>query len=254
MNKKKRESYPPFEESLAEVYDMMDAQEAPRTKPPGSFLGPAMIRQAVEEFAELTYEDQATRLVYWYVRDHLDPSDEKYDTFNLDEVYVVSFSYVLGNWRAMVSTTLPDGMYYEVTYIRELGTAYVDAYKRSGHKELTTWPREINSAGEEQAAKRLVVRDIVDEILDGGYPLKTIAVHLLWFTHIRRTWKAFLVSNADGEIRYEVTFDGAKTVAYIDTYKWFETVPIPIPSREGDSSERASTGKNSSLLPECFQD
>ena len=29
---------------------------------------------------------------------------------------VVWFGYVLGNWKALVSTTIPDGRYYEVTY------------------------------------------------------------------------------------------------------------------------------------------
>lgn len=34
----------------------------------------------------------------------------------LDEIYVVSFTYILGGWKAMVSTSIPDGRYYEVTH------------------------------------------------------------------------------------------------------------------------------------------
>ncbi len=32
------------------------------------------------------------------------------------EVYIVWFSKTLQNWKALVSTTVSDGMYYEVTY------------------------------------------------------------------------------------------------------------------------------------------
>lgn len=208
-------------------------EEESRVRPTGLYhLGDSRTWKATIEFAELTYEEQAVRLVYDFALLHLDPSDEKHATFALDEVYVVSFSYVLGNWRAMVSTSLPDGMYYEVTYIRELELAYVDAYKRSGHKELHKWTREVNSAGEEQVAKKIVYRYIADE---NAFDIDALTVHLLSFTHIRRTWKAFLVSNVNGEIRYEVSFDGVKSVAYLDTYKLFEAVPVAIPSREGNS-------------------
>lgn len=32
--------------------------------------------------------------------------------------------------EALLSTTLPDGMYYEITYNGDKGEAYVDAYKK----------------------------------------------------------------------------------------------------------------------------
>lgn len=44
------------------------------------------------------------------------------------EAYVVSFTYVLGDWKALISTTLADGRYYEVTFNKESGSAYVDVY------------------------------------------------------------------------------------------------------------------------------
>ena len=37
-------------------------------------------------------------------------------TLTLDEIYVVSFTYILGGWKALVSTSRPDGRYYEVTH------------------------------------------------------------------------------------------------------------------------------------------
>lgn len=47
------------------------------------------------------------------------------------EIYVVWFCKVLGNWKALLSTTLPDGMYYEVTYNGNEREAYVDAYSKT---------------------------------------------------------------------------------------------------------------------------
>lgn len=37
----------------------------------------------------------------------------------LDEVYVVWFAFVRGNWKAILSTSRPDGRIYEVSYKRE---------------------------------------------------------------------------------------------------------------------------------------
>lgn len=47
------------------------------------------------------------------------------------EPYVVWFCYILGGWKALVSTPIEDGRYYEVTYDKAKGCAYVDTY----HKE-----------------------------------------------------------------------------------------------------------------------
>ena len=74
-------------------------------------------------------QDTARRLVYQYVEEHLDPTDT-HVTFGPHDVYVVWFAKVLRNWKALISTTLPDGMYYEVTYNGDKGEAYIDAYKK----------------------------------------------------------------------------------------------------------------------------
>lgn len=47
-----------------------------------------------------------------------------------DDVYVVWFAYVLGVWKALVSTTAVDGRYYEVTFNSTIGQIYVDVYKK----------------------------------------------------------------------------------------------------------------------------
>lgn len=47
-----------------------------------------------------------------------------------DDVYVVWLCKILGNNKALLSTDMPDGMYYEVTYNGVKNEAYFDAYKK----------------------------------------------------------------------------------------------------------------------------
>jgi ABC-type phosphate/phosphonate transport system substrate-binding protein len=72
---------------------------------------------------------KARSIVYNYVKERLEKTDT-HVTFAADEVYVVWFSKTLKNWKALVSTTLPDGMYYEVTYNGDKCETYLDAYKK----------------------------------------------------------------------------------------------------------------------------
>jgi hypothetical protein len=44
------------------------------------------------------------------------------------ELYVVTFSYILGCWKALVATDTLDGSYYEVTYNKARQETYVDVY------------------------------------------------------------------------------------------------------------------------------
>lgn len=52
-------------------------------------------------------------------------------------VYLVWFAYVLGHWKALCSTDLPDGRYYEVTFNREKQVAYLDTYVKADNLEIT---------------------------------------------------------------------------------------------------------------------
>ena len=72
---------------------------------------------------------KARTIVYDYVKAHLEKTDT-HVTFARDEVYVVWFCKTLQHWKALLSTSLPDGMYYEVTYNGDKDEAYVDAYKK----------------------------------------------------------------------------------------------------------------------------
>lgn len=79
--------------------------------------------------SEESNRDRARRIVFEYIKPSLEKTD-KHITFAQDEVYIVWFCYILGNWKALVSTTLPDGMYYEVTYNSQNQETYLDAYKK----------------------------------------------------------------------------------------------------------------------------
>jgi hypothetical protein len=47
-----------------------------------------------------------------------------------DDVFIVWFCKTLQNWKALVSTTIPDGIYYEVTYNGDEHETYLDVYKK----------------------------------------------------------------------------------------------------------------------------
>ena len=63
-----------------------------------------------------------------YTNEHLDKTDNKVITE--DDVYIVWQCKTLQNNKALLSTTLFDGMYYEITYNGDKDEAYIDAYKK----------------------------------------------------------------------------------------------------------------------------
>ena len=63
-----------------------------------------------------------------YANEHLDKSDNKQIT--VDDVFIVWSCKTLQNNKALASTTLFDGMYYEITYNGDKEEWYLDAYKK----------------------------------------------------------------------------------------------------------------------------
>lgn len=53
-----------------------------------------------------------------------------------DDVYVVWLNRTLQNNKALLSTTIVDGMYYEVTYNGDKNEMYFDAYKHKYNEEI----------------------------------------------------------------------------------------------------------------------
>ena len=80
-----------------------------------------------KEFIELCKEE-----VKEYTEDHLDKSKEQPNF----EVYVVWYAKTLQNHKALLSTTLDDGMYYELTYNGDKNEIYLDAYKKWENKAI----------------------------------------------------------------------------------------------------------------------
>ena len=73
---------------------------------------------------------------------HLFIHDTMGDTISKDEIYVVWFCYILGGWKALVSTERNDGLYYEVTFNKEKNETYIDTYQKL-HNQVYSHGREI---------------------------------------------------------------------------------------------------------------
>ena len=70
-----------------------------------------------------------------YANEHLDKSDDKQITE--DDVFIVWMCKTLQNSKALASTTLFDGIYYELTYNGDKKELYFDAYKKWENKSIT---------------------------------------------------------------------------------------------------------------------
>lgn len=77
-------------------------------------------------------DGKAIEIVRVYINRHLDVTD--YTTNATFDVYTVWKVKVLQNWKYLISSTLPDGMYYEVTYNGDKNEWYLDAYKKFDNK------------------------------------------------------------------------------------------------------------------------
>lgn len=71
-------------------------------------------------------DDKVLKIVRDYITEHLDKS---YPTPKF-EVFTVWKSKALQNWKYLISSTLFDGMYYELTYNGDKKEWYLDAYKK----------------------------------------------------------------------------------------------------------------------------
>ncbi len=75
-------------------------------------------------------DEKALQIVRDYIEDHLDKSDPKPEF----DVYTVWKAKALQNWKYLISSTLFDGMYYELTYNGDEKVWYLDAYKKFENK------------------------------------------------------------------------------------------------------------------------
>lgn len=77
-------------------------------------------------------DNKAIEIVTGYIKEHLDKSDPEQNF----TVYTVWKAKVLQNWKYLLSSTLPDGMYYELTYDGDNTEWYLDVYKKFENKVI----------------------------------------------------------------------------------------------------------------------
>lgn len=70
----------------------------------------------------------AKKIVADYTNEHMDKTDKK--EISPEDVYIVWMCKTLQNSKALLSTPLSDGMYYEATYNGDKRELYLDAYKK----------------------------------------------------------------------------------------------------------------------------
>lgn len=71
-------------------------------------------------------DEKALDIVRDYILKHLDKSDPTPEF----EIYMVWKAKALQNWKYLISSTLCDGMYYELTFNGDKREWYLDVYKK----------------------------------------------------------------------------------------------------------------------------
>ena len=80
------------------------------------------------------FENLCIKLVKEYANEHLDKSDNV--MVEEKDVFIVWICKTLQNNKALLSTTLSDGMYYEITYNGDKKEIYFDAYKKFENRAI----------------------------------------------------------------------------------------------------------------------
>lgn len=73
-------------------------------------------------------QEKARQIIVDYFNSHVDKTDVV--QISIDDVFVVWFCKTLQNWKALLSTKVPDGVYYEITHNGDRNETYVDVYKK----------------------------------------------------------------------------------------------------------------------------
>lgn len=77
-------------------------------------------------------DDKVIKIVRAYIIEHLDKSNPIPEF----EVYTVWKCKTLQNWKYLLSSTLFDGMYYELTYNGDKKEWYLDSYKKFENRKI----------------------------------------------------------------------------------------------------------------------
>ena len=74
------------------------------------------------------FQELAVKTVVDYFNNRVEKTDNVLIT--KDDVYIVWLCKTLQNHKALLSTNVSDGMYYELTYNGDKKELYLDAYKK----------------------------------------------------------------------------------------------------------------------------
>ena len=78
-------------------------------------------------------DERAIKIAHYYILERTVGMDRKF------EVFTVWKSKVLQNWKYLLSTSLYDGMYYELTYDGDKDVWYLDAYRKQENRVIKNW-------------------------------------------------------------------------------------------------------------------
>lgn len=74
------------------------------------------------------FQELAVKTVMDYFNNRVEKTDKV--VISKDDVYIVWLCKTLQNHKALLSTNVSDGMYYELTYNGDKKELYLDAYKK----------------------------------------------------------------------------------------------------------------------------
>ena len=80
------------------------------------------------------FEVICKNIIIDYFNNSVDKTDNK--KIGIEDVFVVWMCKTLKNSKALLSTNVYDGMYYELTYNGERDEIYLDAYKKWENKVI----------------------------------------------------------------------------------------------------------------------
>ena len=78
------------------------------------------------------FQKLCKKVIVDYFNSRVEKTDNKQITE--EDVFIVWLCKTLQNHKALVSTTISDGMYYELTYNGDKQELYLDAYKKWENK------------------------------------------------------------------------------------------------------------------------
>ena len=76
--------------------------------------------------------EEAKSIVREYIESHIDHTNPDAES----TIFVVWQCQILQNFKCLISTTLPHGMYFELTYDGEKKAWYFDVYRKVENREI----------------------------------------------------------------------------------------------------------------------